>query len=79
MPYNTNGEEELPGALDPRYDSDWNERLFDPVPGAGVYLGKLRHSEKNSRDQNVVYANFGLDGEVEVKARPFNKRGRRCH
>jgi len=31
-------DEELPDALDSRYDIDWEERLFDPVPGAVVYL-----------------------------------------
>lgn len=75
MPYGVNGEEELPDALDPRYDSDWEDRLFDPVPGAGVYLGELKDPEKTPRNQNVVYASLGLDGEVEIKARPYNRTG----
>jgi hypothetical protein len=77
MPYKGNGEEELPDALDPRYDSDWEDRLFDPVPGAGIYLGELRDLDKRPKNQNVVYASLGLDGEVEVTARPFNRTGKR--
>ncbi|KAE9373395.1 hypothetical protein N431DRAFT_337317 [Stipitochalara longipes BDJ] len=77
MPYNANGEEELPDALDPRYDSDWEERLFDPIPGVGIYLGELRQPDITSKYHNVVYASFGIDREVEVKARPYNRTGKR--
>jgi hypothetical protein len=77
MPYNVNGEEELPDALDSRWDTDWDERLFDPVPGAGVYLGELRDPDKTPKYQNVMYASLGLDGEVEVKARPYNRTGKK--
>ena len=77
MPYNSNGEEDLPDALDPRYDSDWEERLFDPVPGAGIYLGELRDPEMTPKYQNVVYASLGANGEVEVTARPYNRTGKK--
>lgn len=77
MPYNASGEEELPDALDPCYNSDWNDRLFDPVPGAGIYLRELKDPNENPKEQNVVYASLGLDGEVEVKARPYNRTGAR--
>jgi hypothetical protein len=77
MPYNATGEEDLPDALDPRYDSDWEERLFDPVPGAGIYLGELRDPDMTLKYQNVVYASLGIDGEVEVKARPYNRTGKK--
>ncbi|KAH8748485.1 hypothetical protein F5882DRAFT_489962 [Hyaloscypha sp. PMI_1271] len=77
MPYNANGEEELPDALDSRWDTDWDERLFDPVPGAGIYLGELRDPDKTPKYQNVMYASLGLDGEVEVKARPYNRTGKK--
>lgn len=75
MPYNVSGEEELLDSLDPCYDSDWNERLFNPIPGAGIYLGELKDPNENPKDQNVVYASLGVDGEVEVKARPYNRTG----
>jgi hypothetical protein len=51
MPYSASGEEELPDALNPNYDSDWNERLFDPVLGAGLYLGELKDPKKMSKEQ----------------------------
>jgi hypothetical protein len=60
MPYSANGEEELPDALDPRYDSDWEDRLFDPVPGAGIYLGELRDSDTTPKksERGVRLAGF---------------------
>ena len=75
MPYGANGEEELPDALDSRWDTDWDERLFDPVPGTGIYLGELRDPDTVPKNQNVVYASLGLGGEVEIKARPYNRTG----
>jgi hypothetical protein len=77
MLYNGNGEAELRDALDPCYDSNWEDRLFDPVPGAGIYLDELRDPESTPKKQNVVYASLGLYGKVEVRARPSNRTGKR--
>ena len=78
MPSSANGEDELPDAFDPRYDSDWDDRHFDPVPGAGIYLGELQDPHETPQNQNVVYSSLGLDGEAEVKARPFHRTGKRA-
>jgi hypothetical protein len=50
MPYSVSAEEELPDALEPSYDTDWEERIFDPVPGAEVYLGS---SEIRMRSRGI--------------------------
>jgi hypothetical protein len=77
MPYKVSREEELPNALEPGYDTDWEERLFDPVPGAGVYLGELRDPNETPRDWNVVYASLGRDREVEIRAMGWNRTGKK--
>ena len=46
----------------PSYDSDWTERLFDPVPSAGVYIGELRDAKCTPKDWNVVYILLDING-----------------
>ena len=62
--------------MDPWYDTDWEDRLLDPVPGAGVYLGELRDPYETPKNWNVVYTNLGTDGEVDIRAMGWNRMGR---
>lgn len=71
-----NGCAEPPDASHPSYDTDWDERLFDPVPGAGIYAGELIDPGRTPKDWNVVYICLDwASGEVVVTALPYNRRG----
>lgn len=74
-PYEMNGLDIKADRLDPNYDSDWHERLFDPVPGAGVYLGEMKDPTRTPRDRNVVYISLDTMGNPVVLSLPFNRRG----
>lgn len=78
-PYGMNGHvEEARDRNHPAYDTDWGERLFDPVPGAGVYAGELIHPGVRPKDWNVVYVCMDwVLCDVVVRALPFNRRGMR--
>lgn len=79
MPFKASEKEELPDVLDLRYDTDGEERLFDRVPGAGVYLWELRKPDERLRNRNVIYASLGRDGEVEIRAMGWNRTGKKVN
>lgn len=76
-PYGMGGLADEPGDNNPSYDSDWAERLFDPVPGAGVYIGEIRDTRCMPKDWNVVYISLDINGDAVVRALPSNRRGQK--
>jgi hypothetical protein len=76
-PYGMDGSPGPPDHHNACYDTDWLDRLSNPVPGSGVYLGELVDPKKSPKNRNVVYMSLHGDGETVVKALPYNRRGQK--
>jgi len=60
------------------YDKDWEYRVADPVPGAGIYMGVMKQRERRPKDRNVVYGSLDHLDQMMYSARSFNRCGKRC-
>jgi hypothetical protein len=76
-PYGMDGSPGPPDHHNACYDTDWLDRLSNPVPGSGVYIGELVDPKKTPKNRNVVYMSLYGDGEAVVKALPYNRRGQK--
>lgn len=53
-PYGMDRVPDTPDDHNPSYDTDWSERLSNPVPGAGVYIGEFIDRCATPKIRNVV-------------------------